>query len=104
MMELINGETHQTKGEWRMSTVGARDAFGEAISAAVESGLRKALNISEVTNRRVLSAEEAAIYIGLSRREVYNMIANKQLRTIKHGKRTMLDIRDLDEWVELKKV
>ena len=104
MIELISDETHQTKGEWRMSTVGVRDAFGEAISAAVESGLRKALNISEVTNRRVLSAEEAAIYIGLSRREVYNMIANKKPRTIKHGKRTMLDIRDLDKWVELKKV
>jgi excisionase family DNA binding protein len=80
------------------------DAFGEAVALAIESGLRKALNISEVTNRRVLSAEEAATYIGLSRREVYNMIATKQLRTIKHGKRTMLDIRDLDEWIEINKV
>jgi excisionase family DNA binding protein len=86
-----------------MNTVGARDAFGEAIAAAVETGLRKVLNLSEVTNRRVFSVEEAATYIRLSRREVYNMIATKQLRTVKHGKRTLLDIRDLDEWVELKK-
>jgi excisionase family DNA binding protein len=97
------GNVINKKSESRMSTVGARDAFGEAIAAAVESAVRKALNITEVTNRRVLSAEEAANYIGLSRREVYNMIANRQLRTIKHGKRTMLDIRDLDEWIEVKK-
>ena len=39
----------------------------------------------------------------LSEREVYNMISNGQLRAVKHGWRKMVDIRDLDEWIESKK-
>lgn len=84
-----------------MSSVG--NAFGDAIQAAVEAGLRRALNLSEVTNRRLLSTEECGTYLALSRREIYNMIANGELRAVKHGRRTMLDIRDLDEWIERNK-
>jgi excisionase family DNA binding protein len=82
----------------------ATDAFQQVIADAVESGVRKALNVSEATNRRLLSAEEAAVYLSLSKRELYNMIANHQLAAVKHGRRKMLDIRDLDEWIERNKV
>ena len=43
---------------------------------------------------------EAADYIALSRRELYNMIANGELPVVSHGKCKMLDIRDLDTWIE----
>jgi excisionase family DNA binding protein len=80
------------------------DAFQRVIEQAVEAGVRKALNVSEATNRRLLSAEEAAVYLSLSKREVYNMIANHQLAAVTHGRRKMLDIRDLDDWIERNKV
>jgi excisionase family DNA binding protein len=78
----------------------ATDAFQEVIERAVEAGVRKALNISEVTNRRLLSIEDGATYLALSKREVYNMISGGKLPAVKHGKRTMLDMKDLDEWIE----
>jgi excisionase family DNA binding protein len=81
----------------------ATDIFGRVIEQAVESGVKKALNISETTNRRLFSVEQAAVYLSLSEREVYNMISNGELRAVKHGRRKMLDIRDLDEWIESKK-
>jgi excisionase family DNA binding protein len=79
------------------------DAFQRVIEQAVEAGVRKALNVSEATNRRLFSAEEAAVYLSLSKREVYNMIANRQLAAVTHGRRKMLDIRDLDDWIERNK-
>jgi excisionase family DNA binding protein len=84
-----------------MST--ATDVFQEVIEKAVEAGVRKALNITEATNRRLLSIEEGAVYLSLSKREVYNMIAIGELPTVTHGRRKMLDIRDVDQWIERRK-
>lgn len=77
----------------------ATDAFQQVIEHAVEAAVRKALNISHVTNRRLLSIEEAAVYLSLSKREVYKMIANQELPVVTHGRRKMLDIGDLDLWI-----
>jgi excisionase family DNA binding protein len=75
------------------------DAFQQVIEQAVEAGVRKALNVSQVTNRRLLSITEGATYLALSKREIYNMIGTGDLPAVKHGRRKMLDIRDLDEWI-----
>jgi excisionase family DNA binding protein len=52
------------------------------------------------TAKRLLSPEEAAAYLALSKREVYNMIANGKLPAVQHGRRKMIDIRDLETWIE----
>ncbi len=75
------------------------DAFEFLIERAVEAGVRKALNVNDATNRRLFSIEEGAVYLSLSKREIYNMIANSQLSAVSHGRRKMLDIRDLDQWI-----
>jgi len=54
----------------------------------------------ETPSWRLLSPEEAAKFLSLSKREVYNMIANGQLPAVQHGRRKMLDIRDLESWIE----
>jgi len=82
----------------------ATDAFQELIERAVEVGIRKAFNGREATKQRLLSVGQAAIYLSLSKREVYNMIANHELTAVTRGRRKMLDIRDLDEWIERNKV
>jgi excisionase family DNA binding protein len=79
------------------------DAFQHLIEQAVEAGVRKALNLSEVTNRRLLSITEGAVYLALSKREVYNIIAAGEIPAVSHGRRKMLDIRDLNEWIARKK-
>ncbi len=84
-----------------MST--ASDAFQQVIEQAVEAGLRKALNGSCAPGRRLLTIKEAAVYLALSQREVYNMIANRQLRAVAHGRRKMLDIQDVNDWIDLNK-
>jgi excisionase family DNA binding protein len=80
------------------------DVFSQVITDAVKVAVREVLNISPATNRRLLSAQDAATYLSLSKREVYNMIANRQLAAVTHGRRKMLDIRDLDEWIQRNKV
>jgi len=86
-----------------MTDANVTDAIQQVIEHAVEAGVRKALNLSDVTNRRLLSVNDAAIYLALSKREVYNMISSGALHSVLHGKRRMLDIRDLDEWIERRK-
>ena len=76
------------------------DAFESLIERAVEAGVRKALNVNEVINRRLLSIDESAIYLSLSKRELYNMLAAGELPAVKHGRRTLLDIQSLNEWIE----
>lgn len=62
------------------------DAFQQVIEQAVEAGIRKALNMSEITNRRPLSIEETATYLALSKREVYNIIGSGALPAVSHGR------------------
>jgi excisionase family DNA binding protein len=75
------------------------DPLSQMIEAACEAAIRRALNISDVSPRRLLTVEEAAIYLTLSEREIYNMVSNGELVGVRHGKRRMIDIRDLDAWI-----
>lgn len=75
------------------------DAFAAVIERAVEAGLRRALNLSEITNKRLMSVEESATYLGLGKREIFVMIAAAELPAVKRGRRTMIDIQDLDNWI-----
>ncbi len=52
--------------------------------------------------KRLLSIEEAGIYLGLSPRTIYNGISKKTFPVKpKHiGKRVLFDIRDLDAYVD----
>lgn len=81
----------------------ATDVVQQVIEQAVESAVRKALNIHDATNRRLLSIEEAAAYLNLSKREIYKMAATAELPAVTHGRRKMIDIRDLEDWIDRSK-
>lgn len=81
----------------------ATDVITGIIKGAVAAGVREALNVYPATNRRVLSAEESAEYVGLSKAEIYNLMASGEIPTVAHGRRKMVDILDLDDWIERKK-
>ena len=55
--------------------------------------------------RRLLSVEEAAIYLGLSPRTIYNAVAPKSRRPFpvkpkRVGKLVKFDLRDLESYIE----
>lgn len=75
------------------------DPISQMMEAACETAIRRAMNVSDVSPRRLLTAQETAIYLALSEREIYNMIANDELSAVRHGRRLMIDIRDLEQWV-----
>src|SRR5437867_3598676 len=52
-------------------------------------------------NQRLLSAHEAAVYLGLgSRHAVYRLISSGQLPAVRLGSRIRLDLRDMDTMIE----
>ncbi len=79
------------------------DTFAELIERAVEAAVRKVLDKREASKRRLLSVKEAACYLALSKREIYNMISKREVQVVFHGRRKMLDLSDLDELIERKK-
>ena len=77
--------------------------LSEMIEAACEAAIKRAMGIDPVLRRRLLSTKEAAEYLTLCEREIYNMIATRQLASVRHGKRRMIDIHYLDEWITNRK-
>jgi excisionase family DNA binding protein len=69
------------------------------IEAACEAAIKGAMGVGDVSPRCLLTAQEAGVYLALSEREVYNMIANSQLVGVRHGRRLMIDIRDIEKWM-----
>lgn len=77
----------------------AIDPITESIKTAAAAGVREALSVHPATNRRLLTIEEAATYLGRSKREMFNMIASEVIPTVGDGKLRRFDIQDLDAWI-----
>lgn len=75
------------------------DPLSQMIEAACETAIKKAMNITDISPRRLITVQKAAVYLTLSEREIYNMIATREIAGVRDGRRTMLDIRDLDQWI-----
>lgn len=59
----------------------------------------------ETVQKRLLSIKEAAVYIGLSPRTLYNAVAQKSkgpfpVKPKRIGKRVLFDKKDLDNFVD----
>ena len=49
---------------------------------------------------RLLTVEQAAVYMGRSKAAVQHMVAGKRLPVVRDRHRVFLDIRELDRWIE----
>ena len=58
---------------------------------------------SDVLQPRLLSYEAATRYVSLSYWTVRHMVVEGVIPHIKSGKRVLIDVRDLDEWIEKSK-
>ena len=81
----------------------ASDPFSQMVRTACEDAIKGILKHPDFSSRRLLSIEETAIYLNICEREVYNLLSSKQLTSVRHGRRQMLDLRDLDAWIEARK-
>jgi len=54
--------------------------------------------------RRLISIQEASEYLAVSGWTVRRMIWNGELPHVRRGRRILLDLRDLDSWIEREKV
>ena len=79
------------------------DALSRFIEAACESAIKRVMNITDLPPRRLLTIKEVAVYLAICEREVYNMIADSELRGVRHGRRLMVDLRDAEHWIECNK-
>jgi excisionase family DNA binding protein len=71
------------------------ESAASKISARIQAPTR-----SLAIQPRLLTVEQAAIYIGRSRRGVEHLISSQELPTVRHDRRVFLDVRDLDAWIE----
>ncbi len=58
----------------------------------------------QVMSRRLLTVREAAKYIGRTESAVRELVWNEKLPHIRSDRRVMLDIRDLDRWIDTNRV
>lgn len=54
----------------------------------------------EDTESPLLTVEEAARYLRISRPMMYRLLQQKRIRPVKIGTRTLLDKKDLDRFIE----
>ena len=70
--------------------------------------MQAALNITSKEiprlDKRVYSIKEAGVYLGRSEWVIAHMIRTGRLPFIPDGKRKLLDVQDLDKWIEGDKV
>lgn len=74
------------------------DALADAIAARVASRLNQS------QEPRLLSVDDAAKYIGRTPKALRHMIASGIIPVICEGSRVYLDRRDLDRWIEMRRV
>jgi excisionase family DNA binding protein len=72
------------------------DALADAIADRVIAKLQ-----TSKETQRLMTAPEAAEYIGRTERAVRHMIASKALPVVRKGRSVRLDRKDLDTWIEL---
>jgi excisionase family DNA binding protein len=78
------------------------NVFSDLIAAKL--GARLAGRNGRKSQKRLLSVEEAAAYLGRTKEAIQHMIAAGKLSTVKGGRRVFLDVRDLDQWIERSKI
>lgn len=64
----------------------------------------KPQRINNPLSKRLYNVEEAALYLGRSVWGIREMIYAGKLPIIKDGRRVLLDIADMDKWIERSKI
>ena len=82
------------------------DAVLDAVATAVAEKLRAQppQGSGAGVQPRLLTADQAAIYLGRTKPAIQHMIADGSLKTVRSDRRVFLDKQDLDLWIDRNKV
>ncbi|MGO9262719.1 MAG: helix-turn-helix domain-containing protein [Bryobacteraceae bacterium] len=75
------------------------DMLVDAIAAAVAEELKPLLEMASV-KPRLLTVEQAGIYVGRTPNAVRILLSRGAFPAVKADARTMLDVQDLDRWID----
>lgn len=75
------------------------DPLSEMIKVAVREVLSEVIKTTDMRSQRLLSPEQAAEYINLSRARVYELLKEGEIPVVKSGRSTLVDKDDLDAWI-----
>jgi excisionase family DNA binding protein len=76
------------------------DSLAELVAVKVRDQLT---DQGGVMKPRLLTVEQAAVYLGRTKEAVEHMIASGKLPVVRPDRRVFLDVRDLDRWIEQNK-
>lgn len=68
-------------------------------SSAKFDGLYKNEEVRQNLGARLLNIEEASNYLNIGRSTMYSLLNTKKIKAIKIGKRTLIDIMSLNEFI-----
>ena len=80
---------------------GILEQFADLVAAKLAAQLLS--NHRSAVIRRLLSAGQAAIYIGRTKEVLQFLLDSGKLPTVWSDRRVFLDIRDLNQWIERSK-
>ena len=73
--------------------------------AGVDAIAATGTNVGQpAVTRRLLTDRQAAEYLGICSRSVYNLVARKQLPTLKVGRARRFDVEDLNAFIASRKI
>ena len=82
------------------------EALLDALADRVAERLTRRLAQSDnggTARPRLLSIEQAAIYLGRTKEAVQHMVSSRKIPKVQGDRRIQIDIRDLDRWIEANK-
>lgn len=91
-------ETHGMTTDTNLNTI--LNAVSDLIAAHSSKRLAESGREAGKVQQRLFTVEDAAIYLGRTKKAVQHLIASGKLRTVKCDHRVFLDRKDLDEWIE----
>lgn len=59
----------------------------------------KLVALQERDKKRLYSLQEAAGYLSLSAAQVYRLVVSGKLRSLREGRRRLIDRNELDRWI-----
>jgi len=76
-------------------------ALAELVAVKVRDGLAQDGTVR--LKPRLMTVEQAAVYLGRTKEAVEHMIAAAKVPVVRADRRVFLDVRDLDRWIEANK-
>ena len=77
------------------------DSLADRVAARL--GNRLAESNGTAIRPRLLTVDQAAMYLGRTKTSVQHLISDGAIPVVRHDRRVFLDVRDLDCWIDAAK-